>query len=198
MVDPEQTRIESLLARIHDGDRAAREELFALLGDEERFGSALVAMARRLLPRGHRARRLADSGDIVQSALRSGLRRVEEFRGETEGELYAWLRSILRTKAVRVLRRRDAREAPANVEAIDPGDPASCERVPLSEVFDRDTREAVRRAVRHLPDGQRIVVELRLRGLDTDSISRLLDLPPPAVRKRESRAVQRLREALGG
>ena len=112
--------VRELLRRIREGDRKARKQLFALLGDEREFGGLIVAMAHRLLPRGHQARQLVDTRDVVQSALRTGLRHFSDFGGETEGELCNWFRAILRTKIHRVTRRRKLDAALPRRADLDP------------------------------------------------------------------------------
>ena len=105
------------------------------------------------------ARRVVESRDIVQSALRSGMRHIGNFRGESESELLAWLRSILRTKVHRIMRRKEhhigleelARErGPLSIQQ---GVPPLCAAV-RAELL-RELREAVCR----LPLESRLVVE---------------------------------------
>jgi hypothetical protein len=64
----ESASVKELLLRIKNGDEKARDELFSRLGDEKRFGRVLLAMARKLRPRDHGARRLVETRDVVQSA----------------------------------------------------------------------------------------------------------------------------------
>lgn len=185
MSSPPKTTIE-LLRRSRGGDRQARQELFSLLGDENGFGAAILAMARRLLPKGHRARRFVETRDIVQSALRTGLRHFSDFRGESDGELYSWFRRILRTKVNRATRRK---------EPDIPDDQRKRReiRASVSIVVDKEFVHILHRAVKKLPLDQRLVVELRLRGVNSSEIGKMLGLKPATVRKRESRAMERLK-----
>ncbi|MEM7234725.1 MAG: sigma-70 family RNA polymerase sigma factor, partial [Planctomycetota bacterium] len=59
-------------------------------------------------------------------------------------------------------------------------------------------RDRVRAAVHKLPEDQRLVLELRLRGLSSRQIADEIGLSADAVRQRESRASKRLRELLSG
>jgi len=185
MSSNEKTAVSDLLLRIRGGDRKAREQLFALLGDENEFGSVIRAMARRMFPRHHRARRFAETRDIVQSALRTGLNHFSDFRGETDGELYGWFRMIIRTKVHRATRLKepDATETPRERH----------DRPPLAVIVDEEFLEMLQTAVTKLPLHQRVVVELRLRGANASEIGDVLGLKPATVRKRESRAVEKLR-----
>lgn len=185
MNSSEPMSISELLRRSREGDRRARRELFSRLGDEKEFGAVMVTMARRVLPHGHKARRLVDTRDIVQSALRTGLRHFSDFRGETEGELFGWFHTILRTKVNRVTRRK---EPDTVYEEL-----AGSEGATISLVIDDEFVHLVHAAIKKLPLHQRMVVELRLRGVNTSEISRMLGLKPATVRKRESRAVQALK-----
>ena len=54
----------------------------------------------------------------------------------------------------------------------------------------------MRQAIANLPEGQRVVLELRLQGLSAPEIASKLGLDPQAVRKRESRAMSQLRGLL--
>lgn len=187
-----------LLRRAKAGDEAAWVAIFSRLGREEAEGGKLLSIARRILPAGDRLRDLVESRDLLQSALRSGWLDASSFRGSTEGELYAWLRQILRHKLGRVLRRDDPRpgaedigdgELPAGEEGDDPE--------PLAEALRAEVRDRVQAAIARLPEDQRAVMELRLQGLGSPEIGRILSIKPDAVRKRESRAAERLREMLG-
>ena len=182
-----------LLRRTKEGDQQARKQLFALLADEDQFGAVILAMTRRLFPRSHRARRWVDTRDIVQSALRTGLRNFSDFRGETEGELCGWFRKIIRTKVDRVVRRKEYKLDLNDVEHARKDKHCGTTRLPLSLVLDQELVEALRAAIARLPVDQRLVVELRLRSVSTSQIGCLLGLRQATVRKRESRAVKRLK-----
>lgn len=188
--------IEALIERIRAGDVEAREHLFAKLADREREGAAVVAMARRVLPAGHWARRLVESEDLVQSALLTAWDEVDRFRGETPESFYAWIRSILRTKLNRVTRRGKVESLSAEEldRALNSASPSSAGVE--DALVKRERVEALSAAIAALPDDQREVFDLRLRGLNASEIGQVLGLNSPTVRKRESRAVQKLREAL--
>lgn len=188
-----------MLDRAKAGDESAWEALFARLGNErEEEGAAILAIARRALPRDHWARHLVESRDIVQSALRVGWVHMEAFQGTTEAEFFAWLRTILRNKVHRATRRRDTRTAqlPDGAEEGATGSPGEEDSSPLTSLIEQEVRERILSGLESLPENQRIVMELSLEGLPTAEIARLLDLKPATVRKRESRAIERLRELL--
>ncbi|MDJ0974421.1 MAG: sigma-70 family RNA polymerase sigma factor [Planctomycetota bacterium] len=186
-----------LLERARQGDRAARDALFAQLAGEEGADSPLLAMARKALPKGDLARDFVESQDLVQSALRSGWLDLSQFQGTTEASLFAWMRTILRHKLSHTVRRK--RPRPGHTDAIEPDPHASdapAER-PIETAIREETYRRVRDAVDGLPDDQRVVMERRLAGKAAPEVAEELGLTPAAVRKRESRAMARLRAVLG-
>lgn len=183
--------IAELILRIRQGDREARRELLSLLADEERLGAVLLGMARKMLPPTHPARRLVDSHDVVQSTLRTALDQFPTFRGDTEGKLYGWLATIIRTKvsrAVRKLHKAYPVESPEGSPKESPD--------PLEELVVRGMIEKLHEAIQRLPLGQRLVVELRLRQLSSADSARILGLNAATVRKREQRAIGNLKRLL--
>lgn len=193
MNPPEQSSFTELLARARSGDRGAWEEVFSRLGREDAEGATLLAMARRLLAHGDPVRNFVDSSDLMQSALRCGWLDLDDFRGETPAEFLAWIRSILRFRLNRVLRRKRPR---SGLDTSAQQDSERREESPLTVIVRDEVRQRLLRAVETLPEDQRDVMKLRLQGLKAPDIAAMLDLKPAAVRKRESRAVERLRAQL--
>jgi RNA polymerase sigma factor (sigma-70 family) len=190
-----EASIEQLLQRIKSGDLEARKELFTVLADEKRFGNDVRCMARKLLRCHPRVHHLVDTLDVMQSALRSGFRHLSKFRGSTEGELFGWLRAILRTKVNRV-DRGIRRTIPLSEIPAKPL-PVNGERgTPLDEFVDDEQVRALHRAVAALPLKRRIVVELSLQGLNSPQIAELLGLRDATVRQRLCRAVKELRSTV--
>lgn len=189
--------VAELLERIRGGDREARRELIALLGDEKEFRSRLLSIVRRRLPRGHRGRRHGDSQDVVQSVLADALRHLSAFRGRTENEFYGWLRTIVRTKVNRLLRRR---EQAAGSTELEKGarNPYREDHAPIEDIVIQESIASLHSAIGRLPLGERLVIELRLRGHNAPEIANLLGLKPATVRQRESRAMRHLERLMGG
>lgn len=187
-----------LLARAKTGDHAAQERLFGLVAGEAGEAGDLLAAIRRRMPRGDAARDFVESRDLVQSALREGWADFDAFRGSAIGDLVAWLRGILVHRLGRVTRRDRPR---VSADAPDDGRiesaPGAGEPLTPDEQLVRDeTIRRVRTAAARLPDDLRMVVERRLAGLDAPAIAEELGLSPAAVRKREERARDALRELL--
>jgi RNA polymerase sigma-70 factor (ECF subfamily) len=186
-----------LIARVRQGDLDARKKLFELVARDEDLGSDLLGMARGVLPSRDRGRKLLDSQDLLQTALRVGWIDASDFQGATPEEFLAWLRTILKRKLLKALRRKQPQVG------LDPGQEAGGRRPgrasqagPLDKVLEEEARARVREAVARLPADQQAVVILRLEGLDSPRIAEKLGIEPDAVRKRESRAARKLREIL--
>src|SRR5262245_28097254 len=98
---------EQLLHRARDGER---EALGALM---ERFRAYLTILARTQI--GRRLQGKADAADLVQETFLEAHEHFGRFRGRTEAEFLAWLRSILAAVVSNHVRRylgtqqRDAR-----------------------------------------------------------------------------------------
>jgi RNA polymerase sigma-70 factor (ECF subfamily) len=74
--------------------------------DLERFRPFLYRQARRQL--GARLRRKLDAADLVQETLLKAHEKLGQFRGRTEAELAAWLRTILENTCAMAVRQFQA------------------------------------------------------------------------------------------
>ena len=184
-----------LLDAARDGDEDARSALFERLSADGDESGKMLAIARKALPHNDPARDLVESRDLVQSALRSGWLDLHAFRGQTEGEFMGWLRTILRRRLGRRTRKRTprigAQEAVEPHDADEDDDESPEERVLRAELMQR-----VQQEIAALPDDQRVVMERRLAGIPSKEVAQALGLEPATVRKRESRAMAKLRERL--
>jgi RNA polymerase sigma-70 factor (ECF subfamily) len=167
------------------GDRPALNELFT------RLRPFLYAQARKQLGVGHAA-----ASDVVQS----GLRRMNEnldallAEGPTVPHLLAWIKKIVRNRAIDELRKKH----PAGFNDPDEQMAAVQERVSPQEAAQRDGQAmAVMAALAKLPERQRQVVELhyfdRLREVE---ISARLGGSVAAIRVLRCRALKALRQYL--
>lgn len=73
---------------------------------------------------------------------------------------------------------------------------AASDRSPEDQALGEDTGRAVQRALGHLPDRQRRIVELRLTGLTGPEIAHTLNITHPAVKSAQFRAYVTMREVL--
>lgn len=141
--------------------------------------------------------------DLVQQTFLEAQRHFDQFRGSTEQELLAWLRSILRNDAVGLVReyidtekRQVSREVPladalaAGADIRVPEEDAS----PSSVVQARERDEQLHIALSRLPEEYRTVIHLRnYEGLSFEEIGRRLDRSSEAARKLWVRALKNLK-----
>ncbi len=174
-----------LLARVMAGERAALNELFT------RLRPYLHSLVRQQLGDGHAA-----ASDVVQS----GLRRMNEnmdallAEGPTVPHLLAWIKRIVRNRAIDELRKKK----PGGFSDPDEQLPAIPDRVSPDEAAERDGRAmAVMAALAGLPDRQRQVVELHyFDRLRDEEISARLGGSVAAIRVLRCRALKALRKHL--
>jgi RNA polymerase sigma-70 factor (ECF subfamily) len=185
----------------------------ARAGSREALGRALEACRGYLLlvAEGELAPDLRAKGgpsDLVQETLLEAYRDFDRFHGESEGELLAWLRRLLLnnvadfTRRYRATdkRRLDREVAPAGDSSGDPGgDLAAAGPSPSSEAEAGELAEAVLRVLDRLPEEYRRVIVLRYQdGRPFEEIGTELGLTANAARKLLLRAVERVRDELGG
>ncbi len=186
-----------LLKRVREGNRQALDELFARFGEQEADAAVLRAIARKVLAEFSAARDIYETQDVTQSTLRTGLVDLGDFRGETPAEFFGWLRTICRRKVSRALQRKRPGRLPGMADDDGFAAPRRETDDPLAEAQRRETRARFLAAIRELPEDQRAVIALRLKGLKAPAIATQLGLTPETVRKRESRARERLRHVMG-
>lgn len=178
---------------IHPALPAARE------GSREALGEVLAAcrhyllwVARRhldpdLLPKG-------GASDLVQETLLEAHRDFSQFRGESDAQLLAWLRRLLRNNIANFVRHHRAakrgagREVPLSA-AID--DVATHGR-PDSAVEHADEAAVFVRLVDRLPADSRRVITMWYEGKSFAEIGMELGRTPNAVRMVWMRAVEKL------
>jgi len=138
-----------LLERVRGGDQAARERLFA------RMLPVLTRWAHRRLPAG--ARDLAETDDLVQSALGRALGRLDSFEPQREGAFLAYLRQILRNLVTDEIRRVRSRVHEPLSDSYEDPLPS-----PLERTVSRDVLERYETALQRLDEGTREAVMLRI------------------------------------
>jgi RNA polymerase sigma factor (sigma-70 family) len=187
MTEQDRHSLRPLLERVVQRDRQAYEELFVKLRPY------LHALVRRTLG--------PNQGGIDYSAIvQSSLRRIHEnFDGlldddPTVPHLLAWIKMIVRNRAIDEARRRA--NAPAG--GAEPFLALAPDRQPAESARERDGRSLdVLAALRRLPERQRLVVEWhyfdRLRDAE---ISARLGGSVAAIRVLRCRALKELRRLM--
>lgn len=186
----------------------------ARAGSGEALGRLLEGCRRPLLQAAEQElhpelwRKVAPA-DLVQETFLKAHARFGRFRGHTREELLAWLRRILRNTLVSALRfyegagkRRAGREvaldAEDSVEALEGGVAAS-DPSPSAQAMAREAAGQLERALAGLPEAYRQVIHWRIwERLPFEEIGRRSGRSPEAARKLWARAVELLRQLLGG
>jgi RNA polymerase sigma-70 factor, ECF subfamily len=150
--------------------RVQSVEQFLTVGENPlaRYRDYLRALARTWL--GSRPSSEVDASDIVQEALLKAHRSCEQFRGQSERELAAWLRTILNHTLANALRSRSRQKLTGSeCLTIGPDDSSVCaewlpedKQLPPQDVASLNEQLlCLARALSQLPEDQRCVVELK-------------------------------------
>lgn len=188
-----------LLAR--QGDEAARGALL------ETYRHYLDLLAR--LEIGRRLQNKVDTADLVQETFLEGHRNFKLFRGSTEAEFVAWLRSILAAKIAYLVRHylgtqgRDVRREQGleinldqTSQLLDRGLLAA-DSTPSRQVARREQGVLLAEALARLPEDYREVVVLRhLEDLGFNEVAERMQRSVDSVQKLWVRALARLRTAM--
>jgi RNA polymerase sigma-70 factor (ECF subfamily) len=174
---------ERLMARYAAGDDVAFGQLFALLAPQ----------LRAFFLRSFVDQSVAD--DLTQSTF------LRLHRGRAayspDRPLKPWVFTMAACVRRDELRRRYRLPPHAGEVELEQAEPASPGWPSHEGVDGRDQSEAVREAVQHLPESQRVVLHLHLHDeLTYEQIAEVLGTTPGAVRVRASRAYDRLRAEL--
>ena len=179
--------LETLLPAAREGSREALGEVLAACRQY------LLWVARRhldpdLMPKG-------GASDLVQETLLEAHRDFSQFRGESDAELLAWLRRLLRNNIANFVRHHKAAKRGAGRE-VPLGDThddvAAGGRRPEAAVEDADEAEAFTRLVGKLPADARRVLTLWYAGQSFAEIGLEMGKSPNAVRMVWMRAVEKL------
>jgi RNA polymerase sigma-70 factor (ECF subfamily) len=197
-MDEGDTNLCPLIQRARRGDTSARDGLL------ESYRNYLRLLARTGLDAALQDK--ADPSDLVQETLLKAHQHFTQFRGQSEGELIAWLRQILArnltdlarrfqsTAARQVARERSLEElldqsslALGNLIAVGTSSPSeNAQRRELSVVLAN--------ALADLSEDHREVIVLRsLEERDWDDVARRMGRTTGAVRILWARALTRLR-----
>jgi RNA polymerase sigma-70 factor (ECF subfamily) len=183
----------ALLVAAKGGSREALGSLFDLARPDLRsFAERSVAADLRTK---------ASGSDLVQDTLLEAQRLLARFDGTTPDQFRAWLRGVLANKVAdfhRRYRRTEKRGVGRERKLSDDGGPLE-ESGPGSEVSQREQESIVTAAVAGLPAEYRDVIRLRTwDGLPFAEVGRLMGRSEDAARMLWGRAIERLREVLGG
>ena len=172
------------IERMARGDQSALGELY------DRHGRLIYSLALRVL------RDQGDSQDVVQDVFVQAWREAARF-DLTRGNVVGWLVTVTRSRAIDLLRRRNARPA----LAAQAEHPDRADETPGADVqMEWQSRAAeVRRALDTLPVLQRVAVELAFfDGLTHAEIAEQLEVPLGTVKTRVRQGLIKMRDCLAG
>lgn len=178
-----------LLARIHDGDGAAREELV------RRVLPLFQRWAHGRLPA--HARGAVDTADLVQVSLVRALNRIDHFESAHAGAFFAYLRQILLNALRRTL--GDVARAGPAVAIDDVQHELSDQGSSLERIVGRDNLLAYEQALARLsPEHQALVVMRFEFGMSFVEIAGELGETPDGVRIKLGRVLKKMVAAVSG
>ena len=174
---------ESLLSRLARQDTTALDALYS------RYGRTAFALAYRVLGNPEAAE------DAVQEAFLAVWRRAGTYQ-EVRGSARAWLLTIVRNRAIDLLRTRESRpKAGPPLEEVGPL--ASSNGDPADDALRMVEASQVRAALAALPPEQRQAVELAFfSGLTYPEVAAVMNTPLGTVKSRMRLAMERLRGLL--
>jgi RNA polymerase sigma factor (sigma-70 family) len=131
------------------------------------------------------------TGEQVEEAVQQAcLLATDSCRGQSEGEVFAWLRTTARRELARS-RRRGRREVPVEMEALSVLPGAGVAPAPEQELIDRegdpDVDRVAHAVLERLSERQREIVALHARGGKRPQIAVHLGLTPRTVKRQLER-----------
>lgn len=195
--DPVNTvRLNAWVDRMRAGDRAAADELCRGACDR------LERLARKMLGRFPEARRCADTGDVLQSALIRLLRALGEVRPASTREFFGLAAEQMRRELLDLVRRLRgplAAERPAAGSQRDGSAPAGLDPQDQQDsADDLDRWAAFHEGVARLPAEEREVIGLVFyHGWTQLQVAELFGVTDRTVRRWWESAMLRLRRGSG-
>lgn len=190
--------LHDLISRARSGDSSALGELL------DRHRDQLRLLADRDLS--EKLQRRVDASDVVQQTFLIAHRAFEQFRGETDPELIAWLRTILNQNVQEAVRRHiHAQHRSLNQEVSIqsagttslPFDPPASDPTPSQRVALRESTAELLAALEELPTDQREAVRLKhLEGCSVTEIAASLGKTEAAVAGLLRRGIATLRQTI--
>jgi RNA polymerase sigma-70 factor (ECF subfamily) len=193
---------ERLLAAVRAGDRNALGQLLEL------YRGYLTLLARLEIDR--RLQGKADPSDLVQETFLEAYRDFTQFQGADEKALLNWLRQVLRSNLLNLVRRylgtrgRNVRLERALASELDEssraleGDLIARQTSPSQQAARREQAVLLADALGQLPEAYREVIILRhLEGLTFPAVACRMGRTQESIKKVWARALARLRRTLG-
>ena len=163
------------IERCRKGDRKAQSDLYKL------YYKPMYNVSLRILS--HEV----EAEDVMQEAFLKAFTKIDTYEGKVS--FGAWLKKIVINHSLDQLKKRKVKFEELN------------EKIPDEESADPNLgeiqMEQVKKAIRQLPDGYRVVLSLHLlEGYDHEEISQILGISNVASRTQYLRAKLKLRQLL--
>lgn len=140
------------------------------------------------------------NSDVVQQTLLEGCKNLEQFSGSSEFQLEAWFKQILIRNFIDFIRRyreTEFRDVSREANVDDHNLSQAIDLTPSRQIMLREDELELIRAIEALPDRDRFVIEARHHWhWPYSKIANELQISEQAVRKMNSRALQRLKGLL--
>lgn len=190
-----------LIARAQSGERLAFERLLV------RHQRRLIERIRQRVP--PRMRYLVDEEDILQETFVDGWEAIDAFRSLGEGAFFGWLARIADNRILDCAKAFRAAKRGGDRQRIVPGPDVDLvellallavnPRTPSRSVANREALHAVQAALPTLKADYRNVLRLRfIEDVSVQETAQQLNRSEWAVHKLTARALEALREAIGG
>jgi RNA polymerase sigma-70 factor (ECF subfamily) len=202
-MDEAQQHVGELIRRAREGDRACRDELFALCRNY--LGFAAKAQLETWL------QVKVDASDLVQQTMLEAHRDFERFQGSSEQEWLGWLRRIMAHNVADFVRQyrgtakrqvgREVSLAAAADTSFAPGvpEPAAPCGTPSQELMKHDSELRVAAGLAQLPpDYQEVIMLRNLQRLSFNEVAERMNRSRPAVQMLWMRAIKKLQEKMEG
>ena len=184
-----------LIQQARQGNRTAMNELI------ERYQNYLLAIANKEVQGEYQAR--FGASDVVQQSLIHAEQNFDQFLGNEEGELLAWLRKILQNDlrkahraqgaAKRNVKQEIRSEQGAEKNTEHAGVVADRSLTPSAKAIKKEKAQLLSEALRQLPEEYHLVIQLRnFEFQEFKEIGLKLNRSPDAARKLWARAIRAL------
>jgi RNA polymerase sigma-70 factor (ECF subfamily) len=136
--------------------------------------------------------RRIDESDVIQSAWLEAFRKLEQFKGKTEAEFFAWLKTILDNNLKNVIRdnmadKRDFRKEHEFAVEMESAsirwvEPVAAGSSPSNRLIQGESALELAAAIEKLPENQRVAIELRhLQGMKLSAVCAEMKKSPDSV-----------------
>ncbi len=176
----EQALAQKIVEKCKAGDRKAQFDLY------QQYAKAMYNVCLRI------TNHETEAEDVLQEAFLQVFRRISDFRGDST--IGAWLKKIVVNTAINHVRKRKMDLVPLEKVSAKEDDTIQ-QQEKETEVFYQV--EQVKKAIRQLPDGFRVVISLYLlEGYEHGEIAEILGIAESTSKSQYNRAKAKLREIL--